>query len=282
MSAKVSGLVLERFPLADHTPFVVALVLADAADHDGSNVRLSVGRISVLSRTSERTVQYQLRSFEKIGFLHVARPGGGRNRPTEYRIDITWLESQSSVLEKKDASLAPIAETAGMVQLRCSPSAETAQKGRNATCTQPITHDPKTTDTPSSVVGEQLPYGLVLEPSVLPHRALLQRQLLDLPAEIAQAIADEVAGSVEAIARGQRPPIVNMARWIATLRDRAIKGAFEPSLGLAVKARRMSQRRLQVHTSVMDAALKLPSVSRDDAFAAIKAIMQNTRTSNKC
>lgn len=101
MSAKVVGMVLERFPGRDAQEFAIALTLADAADHDGTHVFPSVARVARLARTSERTVQRALAKFKDSGFLLVVRLGGGRGNPTQYAIDVDWLESQVSVLSDK-------------------------------------------------------------------------------------------------------------------------------------------------------------------------------------
>lgn len=127
MSGKVSGLVLDHLPGDDHVQLVVALVLADAADHDGQNVRPSVARIARLARVAERTVQYHLRQFECDGFLALVRPGGGRGRPAEYRIDLGWLRAQPAILDTsaKGAADAPFPQTA---QKGCSGAPEKGAK----------------------------------------------------------------------------------------------------------------------------------------------------------
>lgn len=139
MSGKVSGLVLDHLPGNDHVRLVIALVLADAADHDGRNVRPSVARVARLARVAERTVQYQLRQFERDGFLVLVRPGGGRGRPAEYSIDLGWLRVQPAILDIsiKGASAAPFME---MVQKGC-----TSAPPNGAKRVQPRvhpTHDP--------------------------------------------------------------------------------------------------------------------------------------------
>jgi len=154
MSGKVSGLVLDHLPGCDHVQLVIALVLADASDHDGSSVRPSVARIATLARVAERTVQYHLRKFEQDGFLVLLRPGGGRGRPAEYNIDLNWLLAQPAVLQtQKGASVAPFVET---VQKGC-----TEPVGNGAKRVQPRvhpTHDPVVlpTTTHHQVVVEEL------------------------------------------------------------------------------------------------------------------------------
>ena len=98
MAALLVGQVLERWPGFESLQMLIAVILADAADPDGSNVYPSIGRIAKLARCSHRSVQYALRDFVEIGFLVLEHPGGGRGRPAKYRIVRRWLESQVSAL----------------------------------------------------------------------------------------------------------------------------------------------------------------------------------------
>lgn len=139
MSGKVSGLVLDHLPGGDHVRLVIALVLADAADHDGRNVRPSVARVALLARVAERTVQYHLRDFEAVGFLLLVRSGGGRGRPSEYRINVDWLRAQPAILglSVKGATDAPFTET---VQKGCAD--QTVNGAKRVQPRVHPTHDP--------------------------------------------------------------------------------------------------------------------------------------------
>lgn len=109
MAALLVGHVLERWPGRESLPMLIAVILADAADPDGTNVYPSVERVAKLARCGVRSVQYALRNFEEMGFLVLERPGGGRGRPARYRIVRTWLETQQSALQSwknKDAETA--------------------------------------------------------------------------------------------------------------------------------------------------------------------------------
>lgn len=155
MSAKITGLVLERFPAHTSTNFAVALVLADAADHDGSNVYPSVARIALLARVSERSVQSCIAEFTKAGFLHLVKRGGGRSNPSRYKIDVDWLQAQHSVLEnKKGAEGSPFLKTTQTLQKPCENPAKASSKG----CKNPAkllhpTQDPIYPDTHDPVGG---------------------------------------------------------------------------------------------------------------------------------
>jgi len=64
----------------------VALTMARYMN-GGGEVRVGVPRIARDSKVPERTVKYARHELERLGILVVARPGGGRERPTEYRIN---------------------------------------------------------------------------------------------------------------------------------------------------------------------------------------------------
>ncbi|ANI21754.1 hypothetical protein AB870_26000 [Pandoraea faecigallinarum] len=102
MSAKVMGMVFERYPTGGGE-MLLALKLADNAHDDGTRIFPSVATMAARTRQSERAVQYQLRRMQKSGWLVLVRPAvGGRGQsgmPAEYRINPLWLNG---------AELAPI------------------------------------------------------------------------------------------------------------------------------------------------------------------------------
>lgn len=135
MAAILVGQVLERWPGREPLQFLIAVILADAADPDGSNVYPSVGRVARLARCSIRSVQYAFRDFVANGFLVLEHPGGGRNRPARYRIVRSWLEAQESALickENMGAERAGILETvqanSESAQKPCSKAADSTQQ----------------------------------------------------------------------------------------------------------------------------------------------------------
>ncbi|PPK41460.1 hypothetical protein B0G57_1292 [Trinickia symbiotica] len=62
--------------------------------------------------------------------------------------------------------------------------------------------------------------NLILEKSVEAHRELLKNLLAGLPAEVAQGIADELAGALEAASAGKRVPINSVRGWVLSLIER--------------------------------------------------------------
>ena len=98
MSVEIMSMVFKRYP-AGGGERLLALALADHASDDGTRVFPSVGRLAAKSVQSERTVQYQLRKMEQIGWLvRVSDSTGGRGNTTEYCISLEWI---------KGAELAP-------------------------------------------------------------------------------------------------------------------------------------------------------------------------------
>jgi len=71
---------------------IVAIKLADVANDDGSSIYPSIFTVASEAELSERQVQRVMEEFRKAGLLIVVRPGGGRNRPTEYRLDLEAIE----------------------------------------------------------------------------------------------------------------------------------------------------------------------------------------------
>ncbi|WP_150663072.1 hypothetical protein [Pandoraea commovens] len=104
MSAKVMGMVFERYPTGGGE-MLLALKLADNAHDDGTRIFPSVATMATRTRQSERAVQYQLRRMQKSGWLVLVRQAvGGRGQsgmPAEYRINEAWING---------AELAPISD----------------------------------------------------------------------------------------------------------------------------------------------------------------------------
>jgi len=113
---------------------LLALALADFSDDDGGKVFPSITSLAKKTRQSERSVQYQLRRMEQIGFISVAEiSAGGRIRgkkykSTEYKIHLEFFtrsaksipprgteggntKKASSDIHHKGANSAPIDET---------------------------------------------------------------------------------------------------------------------------------------------------------------------------
>ena len=85
-------MVFDRYP-AGGGEMLLALALADHAHDDGTNIYPSVNHLSIKTRQSERTIQYQLRKMEECGWLVlVADEKGGRGKAREYRINREWLK----------------------------------------------------------------------------------------------------------------------------------------------------------------------------------------------
>ncbi|MNM21173.1 hypothetical protein D3C81_315310 [compost metagenome] len=110
MSARISGMVFERYP-AGGGERLLALALADCADHDGTNIYPSIETLAAMTFQSERAVQYQLRRMEKSGWLILVNAGrGGRssnrngvNYTRRYRISPEWINGANFAPFQKGA-----------------------------------------------------------------------------------------------------------------------------------------------------------------------------------
>lgn len=133
MSARVTGMVFERYP-AGGGEMLLALALADCADHDGTNIYPSIETLASMTRQSERAVQYQLRRMEESGWLILENSGLGGRTPRRngvshtrrYRINPEWI---------KGANFAPFQKGADGDAKGCKSEHERvqneAQKGAN-------------------------------------------------------------------------------------------------------------------------------------------------------
>jgi len=142
MSARMTGMVFDRYP-GGGGEFALALALADNAHDDGTSIYPSVETLAKKSRQSERSVQYQLRKMQKMGWLILVSEGGGRlpgfnsgGKARQYRINPAWikgadiapLESAESEAESaKGAKTAPFPKGAERGNQGCKTASSTVQ-----------------------------------------------------------------------------------------------------------------------------------------------------------
>src|SRR5882757_1228433 len=105
----------------DHYPdgggeLLLALALADWANHDGKGIWAAVATMADKTRQSERTIQYQLRRMQESGWLEMMGAGkGGRAKSTDYRIPVERIPVNAGRVQK----LHPLSESKG-----CNPEQE--------------------------------------------------------------------------------------------------------------------------------------------------------------
>lgn len=127
------SMVFEHYPEGGGE-MLLALALADFSDDDGGKVFPSIPALAKKTRQSERSVQYQLRRMEQIGFISVAeisvggRIRGRKYKSTEYKIHLEFFtastkntphsgnegggaKNSSSDTHHRGAISAPLAET---------------------------------------------------------------------------------------------------------------------------------------------------------------------------
>lgn len=104
MSIKVMNAVFDRYPNGGGE-MLLALALADHASDDGTRVFPSIKALAEKTRQSERSVQYQLRRMQDVGWLILVNAGnGGRSMHSEYRISLEWIKGAEIAPFKKGAS----------------------------------------------------------------------------------------------------------------------------------------------------------------------------------
>lgn len=93
MSVKVMALVWDHYPEGG-SELLLALALADWANHDGSGIYPSVAQMADKVHMAERSVQYLLGKMKARGWLIQVNPGGivgGRKLATNYRIPVDLI-----------------------------------------------------------------------------------------------------------------------------------------------------------------------------------------------
>lgn len=113
MSSKLVGMVLDRYPVGG-AECLLAVVLADCANPDGTSIFIGVPTMARLSRQSERSVQRQLLSMQASGWLQLVRSARGGRGTNHYRINPAWINQELS-FERGD-KLSPLAPASDCVQ----------------------------------------------------------------------------------------------------------------------------------------------------------------------
>jgi hypothetical protein len=113
VSVKVMGLVWDRFA-GQGTDLLLALALADEADHEGGAIHPSVPALAQRTRQSERTVQRQMRAMQKSEWLELVEKATNR-KPAQYRINRGWLQGPEVVaaVESGGDTVSPLADSRG-------------------------------------------------------------------------------------------------------------------------------------------------------------------------
>jgi hypothetical protein len=91
VSSRLVGMVLENYPSGGNE-LLLAIALADEADHSGGHIRGGVALLARLSRQTENNVRRLLRKMEEGGWLEcMERSSGGRGKPSLYCINPDWV-----------------------------------------------------------------------------------------------------------------------------------------------------------------------------------------------
>lgn len=90
-------------------------------------------------------------------------------------------------------------------------------------------------DLTTTVAGRRC---LILSAGAEQHRRLVEKATVALDDDLAQQVADELAGVLEAIGAGKRPPIGSVERWLNVVSASAAAGAIRHEFGPIVAKRR--------------------------------------------
>lgn len=188
MSIKVMTAVFDRYPNGGGE-MLLALALADHASDDGTRVFPSVKALSEKTRQSERTVQYQLRRMEEIGWLILVGAGnGGRSMSREYRISLDWIKGAEIAPFQKGAT--DDIKGANDGTKGCNPQQERVQP------IAPANNRHRTINEPSGIVVAAVapkPKPAVSRATILPENFTANETGEALAAELGLSLADEQA-----------------------------------------------------------------------------------------
>lgn len=178
MSVEVMAMVFRRYPVGGGE-MLLALALADHSDDEGRSIFPSIKRLAQKTRQSERTVQYQLRALERMGWLICVSLGGEGARDTrEWHINSDWIAGEEIAgfdvripVEKpiKGAKVAPLIsddESKIRVQLATIRVQPDANKGAIAVAPEPSRIIIQPSDTNSAITQPEKPPNEIVWDSV--------------------------------------------------------------------------------------------------------------------
>jgi hypothetical protein len=246
-----------------------------------------------LSRTRQESARRLLKS---LGLLEERLQG----IPAKlyYRVNLDRLtEFLLETHQHQLAGFQPTGRRGSSQQAELKPSSKPTETTPTNTETTAEISDTETTTTPTvtparrssesadagcSSGGISDSPDLILAKSIESHRDLLKTLLTGLPAEVAQGIADELAGALEAALAGKRKPIDSVRGWVNKLIERHQVGQFTPELGRAITLRR--QRATATATDLPDGvnAAVIASAAAAEAAAAAERAAAGLPTRQTC
>jgi hypothetical protein len=129
VSGQVTGWVVRHGP-ADRVPFVVLVVLADAARNDGTGVRLGNREIARRARMSLGAVSGAVRRLVAAGWIEVVETSAG-NVPNEYRVVIPHGVENGARVHPGERARSPQSERARSPQSERARSPQSERAYRN-------------------------------------------------------------------------------------------------------------------------------------------------------
>lgn len=139
----------------------------------------------------------------------------------------SWIESCLAAGAPQDF-IDAISQQASPLQAPCKGLAH-----NNYNTTDNNNFNSTTTET-LETAGRSLIFSSKLEP----HRRLVEVTTAALDVTLAQQVADELEGVLDAVEFGRRPPIGSLQRWLSVVVESAESGVFRQELGLLVAKRR--------------------------------------------
>jgi hypothetical protein len=116
---------------------LLALALADWANHDGDGIWAAIPKMAGKTRQSDRTIQYQLRRMRASGWLQITSQGGGGRLTTTYRIPVELIPPLAEGVVQK-LHLSNTSDCAPGVQSTTGEVQSTTKRGATAIAPKPL------------------------------------------------------------------------------------------------------------------------------------------------
>lgn len=113
----------------------------------------------------------------------------------------------------------------------------------------------------NAAIDKNIPrISLDFHPIVRAHVPAIEQALQSLKTEEAQAIVDELAGYLDAAAKGLRKPIHNVGGWLYRMTKLSAEGSFKPNAGIEIGRQRRAKQSSQ--PEVQESAMLNDSTQR--------------------
>ncbi|MCS0658866.1 helix-turn-helix domain-containing protein [Massilia terrae] len=245
----------------------IMIALAHAADDDGI-CWPSIRRVAWQCSVSTRTVQRAIQEFTVKGLLIVTSrfSATGRQKSNGYKLQLDnkayhdKLSASPTIMRIDDDRLSGTGVTF-----------DVRDGGDNIM--SPLEPKYKSSEQPPLDVRTEVSGSLHFPPALTTDERTAARSIvLGIDQEVAQALLDELSATMERRAIKTTP-----IQWLGSVAERARKGQFEPTGGLAVAARRQQFQPPITHQRVSSETSSSSIAIARAAIATAKAVLAKAK-----